>query len=151
MGGTVGGNRHRYEDCHLIGYTSKSEEGSGLGKVGGGVACSRATNCSVSYIQQGLSRVRCMLTDPVVVSHFAVRWYNRQECTVGKRNKRRKEMHTREEREEIKDKWKEISLHIFSYIQYYCFLLDFFSIVKYSRKHKKRRFGNWVCFLPQVR
>jgi hypothetical protein len=26
-----------------------------------------------------------------------------------------------------------------------------FSIVLYSRKYKTRRFGNWICFRPQVR
>jgi hypothetical protein len=31
-------------------------------------------------------------------------------------------------------------------------LLDFwtFSIVRYSRKLKTRRFGNWICFRPHV-
>jgi hypothetical protein len=26
-----------------------------------------------------------------------------------------------------------------------------FSIVRYSRKQKTRRFGNWICFRPQVK
>jgi hypothetical protein len=26
-----------------------------------------------------------------------------------------------------------------------------FSIVRYSRDYKTRRFGNWICFRPQVK
>jgi hypothetical protein len=26
-----------------------------------------------------------------------------------------------------------------------------FSIVRYSREQKTRRFGNWICFRPQVK
>jgi hypothetical protein len=34
--------------------------------------------------------------------------------------------------------------------QKYCFF-GTFSIVRYSRKHKTRRFGNWICFRPEVK
>jgi hypothetical protein len=33
----------------------------------------------------------------------------------------------------------------------YCFFFLLFSILRYSRNYKTRRFGNWACFRPQVR
>jgi hypothetical protein len=72
-----------------------------------------------------------MLAEPVIVSHFAVCWYNRQECTVIKKEKRKERETYKENREGIKKKWKKINLHIFSYMLYVA--LQQFRILYWSR------------------